>query len=177
MHAKLSNLYLGWWESPVVFGDETHELTERIGLWTRNINDIFIIWQGTKDEFAQFMTLLNDNNCGLRFTLEIHTNHLPFLDVLISRGDEGRLNTTIYRKPTSTNSLLHWKSYHPVPLKKGYPLWAILAPEKKLLHTCRISGPSRGSPHTLPREGLSRLRPEAGIPKSSHNQSLPTSYT
>lgn len=116
-----ANLYLGWWESILVFGDDAHWLTEKVGLWARYIDDIFILWQGTKEEFNLFVTLLNDNQCGLRFTSEIHTNHIPFLDVTISRGEGGRLNTTIYRKPTSTNSLLNWTSFHPVPLKRGIP--------------------------------------------------------
>lgn len=35
--------------------------------------------------------------------------------------DEGKLNTMTYRKPTSSNSLLHWGSYHSTPLKCGIP--------------------------------------------------------
>lgn len=30
---------------------------------------------------------------------------------------KGQLSTSIYRKPTSSNNLLHWDSHHPVPLK------------------------------------------------------------
>lgn len=81
-----ANLYLGWWEATVVFGDEADLLTDRIGLWARYIDDVFILWQGTEAEFHDFTTSLNNNNCGLRFTSEIHKNGISFLDVLISRG-------------------------------------------------------------------------------------------
>lgn len=33
-----------------------------------------------------------------------------------------QLQTNIYRKPTSTNSFLHWQSHHPPALKNGIPI-------------------------------------------------------
>ena len=42
---------------------------------------------------------------------------LPFLDILIKPDQEGRLNTTVYRKPTHTDQYLHWDSLHPISSK------------------------------------------------------------
>jgi len=42
-----------------------------------------------------------------------------FLDVLVSRTDEGNLSTSIYRKPTHTNQLLDFNSHHPVSVKRS----------------------------------------------------------
>lgn len=94
---------------------------DRIGLWAQYIDDIFVVWQGTQAEFQQFIDKLNNNEIGLQFIIEIERDHIPFLDVLISKTRSGTLDTTIYLKPTATNSLLHWKSGHPTPLKKGIP--------------------------------------------------------
>ena len=41
----------------------------------------------------------------------------PFLDILIKLDNEGRLNTTVYRKPTHTDQYLHWDSLHPISSK------------------------------------------------------------
>ena len=42
---------------------------------------------------------------------------LPFLDILIKPDQEGRLHTTVYRKPTHTDQYLHWDSLHPISSK------------------------------------------------------------
>ncbi|CAJ0963419.1 unnamed protein product, partial [Ranitomeya imitator] len=62
-------------------------------------------------------------NCAKLLLEEIYRDHqIPFLDVLISKSQGGdRLESTIYRKPTATNSLLRWDSNHPYSLKKGIP--------------------------------------------------------
>ena len=38
---------------------------------------------------------------------------LPFLNVLVTRQDNGALTTTIYHKPTDTNRYLQFISHHP----------------------------------------------------------------
>lgn len=40
---------------------------------------------------------------------------------MISKSELGAIHTTIYSKPTATNSLLHWDSSHPLSLKRGIP--------------------------------------------------------
>lgn len=67
------------------------------------------------------MEILNINNIGLRFTDELNEYIIPFLDVLISKMEDGSLGTKIYRKDTATNSLLRRESCHPKPLLKGIP--------------------------------------------------------
>ena len=42
---------------------------------------------------------------------------LPFLDILITPDEEGRLETTVYRKPTHTDQYLQWDSHHPISSK------------------------------------------------------------
>lgn len=36
------------------------------------VDDIFIIWQGTKDEFVSLVEQLNKNGIGLKFTYEMN---------------------------------------------------------------------------------------------------------
>ena len=42
---------------------------------------------------------------------------VPFLDMLIIPQEDGRFNTTIYRKPTHTDMYLQWDSQHPISSK------------------------------------------------------------
>lgn len=70
-----ANRCLGWWEAMVVFGDDAPELTNRIGLWARYIDNVFIVWQGSRNDFLQFVDSLNHNQLGLRFTSEIATEN------------------------------------------------------------------------------------------------------
>ena len=65
-----------------------------------------------------------DLYCLLRlfnqFTLECEKDrHLPFLDLNVSRGVQGNLETSVYRKPTHTDKYLAFDSHHPICHKKS----------------------------------------------------------
>ena len=40
---------------------------------------------------------------------------MPFLDILITPKEDGRLITSVYRKPTHTDLYLQWDSHHTIP--------------------------------------------------------------
>ena len=42
---------------------------------------------------------------------------MPFLDMMITPKEDGRLSTTVYRKPTHTDLYLKWDSHHPISSK------------------------------------------------------------
>ncbi|CAJ0958547.1 unnamed protein product [Ranitomeya imitator] len=112
-----ANLLLGWWEDK--FEDETW--CPRIIFWGRFIDDILVLWKGDVGSFTDFVSYLNTTLEGLFFTFEVGGQSISFLDVHIKRQEDGSLSTTIFRKPTATNSLLRWESHHPFPLKRGIP--------------------------------------------------------
>lgn len=117
-----ANLFLGWWESQIVFSDDLSNYTSHILFWGRYIDDILIFWDGTKALFHDFVDTLNLNNIGMHFTSEIHSTSINFLDLTITLTGDGSVHTKVYRKETATNSFLHWDSSHPVPLKWGIPI-------------------------------------------------------
>ena len=63
--------------------------------------------------YVKFFDTLNRLHSSLSFTMEEESNgQLPFLDVLVERGDWSFL-TSIYRKPTFTGLYLNWYSFVP----------------------------------------------------------------
>lgn len=81
-------------------------------LWIRYVDDTFVILP--MDMIDDFETQLNGLVPGLAFTKESEKdNCLPFLDVLVSRKPDGLLETSVYRKPTTTDVILKFDSNHP----------------------------------------------------------------
>ena len=66
-----------------------------------------------------FLEHINSIDPNIRFTSEDQKEDgsIPFLDVLIIPEENGKLNTTVYRKPTHTDMYLHWDSHHNIPSK------------------------------------------------------------
>ena len=86
-------------------------------LWKRFMDDTFTVINKTHKE--AFLEHPNSVNSNIQFTSEepCEDGSIPFLDMLITLDEEGRLKTTVYRKPTHTNQYLHWDSHHAIPLK------------------------------------------------------------
>ena len=86
-------------------------------LWKRFVDDAFTVINKTHKE--TFLEHLNSVNSNIQFTSEepCEDGSIPFLDMLITPDEEGRLKTTVYRKPTHTNQYLHWDSHHAIPSK------------------------------------------------------------
>ncbi|OCT76067.1 hypothetical protein XELAEV_18031256mg [Xenopus laevis] len=89
----------------------------------RYIDDIVLIWISTASKFESFVNLLNTNDINLKVTLVIDKNTINLLDIRIYRiPTNDNLSTTVYRKETATNSLLHAKSQHPRNTILGIPV-------------------------------------------------------
>ena len=58
-------------------------------------------------------------DANIKFTSEDpkQDGSISFLDILIIPEEDGKLNTTIFRKPTHTDMYLHWDSHHNIPSK------------------------------------------------------------
>ena len=72
-----------------------------------------------KDQKEVFLDHLNSIHNSIQFTSEDPSEDcsIPFLDMLVFPDEEGRLKTTVYRKPTHTNQYLYWDSHHAIPSK------------------------------------------------------------
>ena len=108
----VANLYMEEFETRAIQSSPNPPL-----LWRRFVDDTFVIMKKCHRE--EFLQHLNSVDKNIQFTAEEPgpEGALPFLDILIKPDQEGRLHTTVYRKPTHTDQYLHWDSLHPVSSK------------------------------------------------------------
>ena len=81
------------------------------------MDDTFrVIYKTHKETFLEH---LNSVDCNIQFTSEepCEDGSIPFLDMFITLDEEGKLKTTVYRKPTHRNQYLYWDSHHAIPSK------------------------------------------------------------
>ncbi|XP_068738915.1 uncharacterized protein [Montipora capricornis] len=86
--------------------------------WKHYVDDTFtILDRGNIDSFSQH---LNNQQPSIRFTMETEKDYeLAFPDTAVSRQLDGRLTTSVYRKPTHTDQYLAYDSHHPYSVKRG----------------------------------------------------------
>ena len=86
--------------------------------WKRYVDDVISAVSGNEAE--RLLSHLNSVEPSIQFTLEREKDrHLPFLDLNVSRGVQGNLETSVYRKSTHTNKYLAFNSHHPICHKKS----------------------------------------------------------
>lgn len=112
-------LYMGLFESQHIYNDLA-PFQENVYVWSRFIDDIFFIWKGEDDLLQEFTAWLNAANNNLRFSANHSKIKVEFLDVWIGHSDS-KLTVSLYTKPTSRNTLLHYNSYHPRSQKESIP--------------------------------------------------------
>ena len=87
-----------------------------IKTWDRYVDDVFATVK--KDKTKDILRTINNTTKNIKFTKEEeHENKLAFLDVLITKTDNGTLNTEVYRKKTHTDQILNYNSNHPTQHK------------------------------------------------------------
>ncbi|BHF60704.1 hypothetical protein SprV_0100367000 [Sparganum proliferum] len=86
--------------------------------WMRYVDDTFVILHRyAKDNFKRELDSVFPQ---IQFTMEEETNGvLSFLDVQVSRQEDGTLQTGVFRKATDTEKILHYNSNHPLSHKRS----------------------------------------------------------
>ena len=80
--------------------------------WNRYVDDTFAFVKPVTEYTIQ--ELLNKYHPSIKFTYECEdSNKIPFLDVLITKEDDGTLQTSVFRKITNTEVYMNWHSYAP----------------------------------------------------------------
>ena len=94
-----ANLFLAKWEHEALA-----KCPQKPSCYFRFLDDIFIIWPHTKDDFNNFFQILNSHHKSINLKASLNQNEIHFLDVTIFKGqkfaEEGILDTKVYFKPT-----------------------------------------------------------------------------
>ena len=98
---------MGWFEEKFIF----LLLTNLSDFYLRFIDDIFLIWNGTKTEFDSFLNKINEFHRSIKFEYDMSKIEINFLDTTVFKVDN-KLRTKLYVKPTDRQSFLHSKSEH-----------------------------------------------------------------
>ncbi|KAL2083743.1 hypothetical protein ACEWY4_021516 [Coilia grayii] len=114
-----ANLYMGLWEKRHIFNNNPY--ARNVVFFRRFIDDILMGFAGDEGELLAFRDYINDTYPNLKFTMEYSAKSIHFLDLLITVNNDGQLETSIYRKETDRNTILHASSFHPDHLIDNIP--------------------------------------------------------
>ena len=92
-------------------------------LYLRYIDDCFALFDN-QSSIDRFLLVLNSLHCNLKFTVEVGTVSLPFLDVCV-KIDNRAFETSVYRKKTHTGVFLNFSTVCPTQWKRGLILCLI----------------------------------------------------
>ena len=111
--AVIANLYMESFEEQAIASS-----IYKPKVWKRYVDDTFAVLDS--ESVDSFLQHLNDQHPSICFTIETESDgKLAFLDTTVSREPDGRLTTSVYRKPTHTDKYLAYDSHHPQSVKRG----------------------------------------------------------
>ena len=86
-------------------------------LWCRYVDDTFVIQKEVNKQ--NFLQHINSVDPAIQFTVEDtkEDGTIPFLDTIVKPDTDGKLSTTVYRKPTHTDQYLQWDNHHHLSAK------------------------------------------------------------
>lgn len=97
---------------------------DKIAFCGRYRDDGFILFNGNKNELQELFITANKAHKYLKFTYEISSERIIFLDTEVYKGkrflDSGILDLKTFRKPTETFQYLDRNSCHPKSVFKGF---------------------------------------------------------
>ena len=108
----------------------------KASVWERFVDDCFVVYGGSDEQFDVFLKKLNRLDDCIKFTCEMSkpgsefdlnddvVEAIPFLDLLVVRHFDRQTSTlsnrlAIYRKPCHSSSYIHYLSAQPVSVKRS----------------------------------------------------------
>lgn len=117
---NFAGLFMGLWEDQYIFGD-VNPFKHCIRWYGRFIDDLCFIFSGPLEQLKEFHQYLNCSNPNIKLSLEYSQSEIHFLDLNITVDEQGYLHTSIFRKVTDRNTILHADSFHPNSLITNIP--------------------------------------------------------
>lgn len=124
-----ANIFMGEFEEKHIY-PRIKDLSTK---YLRYIDDIFLLWKGTRAQLDKFIHDINEVHPSIRFTTESSEREINFLDTTVQISNS-KLITKTFRKPTDRSAYLHNTSYHPNSLKNNIPFGQALRLKKISTH-------------------------------------------
>ena len=118
---SFANIFMADFEQTWVYTYHTQPLC-----WFRYIDDIFMVWNKNKESLTDFLTYLNTCHHSIKFTSEVSTEKITFLDTTVRPNADKKLYTDLYCKPTDSHNYLLYSSSHPKHLTRSLPYSQLL---------------------------------------------------
>jgi hypothetical protein len=114
--AILTEVFIQYLEHTIIFDIlMKHQIID----YYRYADDILIIYNSHKTNIENTLYEFNNIHPNIKFTIEKEVNNtINFLDLSINKADNN-LQLGIYRKPTTTDSIIHNDSCHPLEHKRA----------------------------------------------------------
>ena len=90
-------------------------------LFLKYIHNIFMTWNETTEELILFIDKLNKKHKTIKFDHKISSEQTEFLDTMVYRDQEHKIQATIFCKPMDQQTYLHAQSNHPKSHKDSIP--------------------------------------------------------
>ena len=102
-------------------------------MWKGFVDDTFVVIKAAhKQEFLDHINYI-DHHIQFRSEDTRPDGSMPFLAILVTLRDDGRLSTTVYRKPTHTDLYLQWDNHHTMSSKLVSWALSIIGPKPSAL--------------------------------------------
>ena len=90
-------------------------------LFLKYMDDIFMICNGTTEELILSIYDLNKKHKTIKFDYKMSTEKIEFLNPMVYKDWQNRIQTKIFRKSTDQQTYLHAQSNHPKSPKDSIP--------------------------------------------------------
>ena len=90
-------------------------------IWFRFLDDIFMVCDQSLESLHTFIDALNSFHPSIKFTCNISTEKVNFLDVTVSKSENFNFVTDLYVKCTNVHQYVEYFSCHPKSCKNGIP--------------------------------------------------------
>ncbi|CAH8868003.1 unnamed protein product [Trichobilharzia szidati] len=95
------------------------DVINELEFYCRYMDDTFLIMKNEK-EAKNILDKFNEVHPAINFTIEKEKDSsISFLDVLMTRKEDGKIRRSVYRKPTSTGQYTHFLSFVPLKYKRN----------------------------------------------------------
>ena len=93
-----------------------------------------MIWTKSENELKSFINEINKKHHSIKTDFKFSKEKTEFLDTLVYKDHNHRLQTILCKKKTGCQNYLHAKFAHPISLKKEYSLQSNIKNKTYLLN-------------------------------------------